>query len=187
MGGRDHSCEECGAGGFNNDEECTCYTHRLVRIANNRCQEFDHYTFVLAPIDWTAEEIQDKVDVAEKAYLTEVENARKLAEEKAPPTAYSPPYKQYPNKTVAEIDKIWEEQKQKRREYDVRASKTRRSFSNFLTDQGFKSVYGDVGIVTAEAYWGHRHGWGFLGEETKMDTVPTPAKAGGFKSDPEFL
>ena len=39
MGGRDHSCEGCGRGGFNNDEDCVCGD--LVHLVRGSCHDED--------------------------------------------------------------------------------------------------------------------------------------------------
>ena len=49
MGGRDHSCEGCGNGGFNNDDPCECAYPELIGLAQLIEGELNHLASTYGP------------------------------------------------------------------------------------------------------------------------------------------
>lgn len=157
--------------------------YKLVRVSHIRCGETDAYTYVVAPVDWKASRIHDAVYAAEKKYLAAVEIAKEGTEA---PNDYRwgpPPYEKYPDKTVAEIKAEWEAKKVVYEAWQKEQNKTKHSFAAYLLEQGFRELW-DVGIAhDVDLDWGHRHGTKIDYTETRLDTMPTPAKFVGVDED----
>lgn len=147
---------------------------RLIKIRHIRCSEFAAYTYVFAPDLWSDELIQINLEEAQSKYF----NAIKIAREKdpLPPGGIygQPPYKDYPNKTVQEVLDIHEEQKKVIKKWQDRQRNTKRSFIEFLKDEGFIPIYEPDDDDVFEVNWGHNHGTSIDYSETELDTLPTP-------------
>lgn len=145
---------------------------RLMRIVHMRCGDYSANTFILVPATWTKDQVKTVVTNAQMAYLDALRNLGKN-----PPNDYKPysgpPYKAYPNKTVLEVDAIWEA---KRREWEVwkkENDKASKRFSDFLIEEGVVSLY-DASVEEFELDWGHNHALPIRYDDTATDTLPTP-------------
>lgn len=149
---------------------------QLYRISHYRCDEFDSYEYVLFPDDWSDEKIKKAIDDAE---LEALSAAKAYSEFPIPPelepfmsygyyTAAQPNYKNFPDKTVAEVNKLHSEAGKLHEEWMKERNKIRRSFVKLLEEMGATSI-NDESVPEVTVNWGHRHGMSIL---YGTDSVP---------------
>jgi hypothetical protein len=150
---------------------------KLVRVEHIRCQEHSGRTFVLCPEAWSEDEVEEKLQMAREEYLKALKDWEELGG-KAPnnATAYTaPPYRDYPDKTVAEIDALWKLEQEKYAEWNGRRNNWRKRFGVFLTEQGFTQLDDDESECQEYSIdWDHRHGTRIEYSETETDSFPAP-------------
>lgn len=157
--------------------------YKLIKIRHNRCQEWDCTTYVVAPAAWSNEEISQRLWNAQDAYMEAVKTARAG---RVPPNDWTygqPKYEDYPDKTVAEVKAEWDAKGEVHKAWSAEQAKTGQAFETFLTKAGFLGLYADDIALELDCDWGHNHGVPLKYEETKTDTLPTPAKFIGVASD----
>lgn len=129
---------------------------KLVKITHDRCAEYDGTEYVLAPEDWDAAKIKETVDKVCNQIIIDA----KLI--KNPPTgapSFHPEYKEYPDKTVREVEELHAQEKAKYDAWKKENSKLTRSFVDRLRDAGFVGLWEDSsGALKVTAHWGHNHG-----------------------------
>jgi len=138
---------------------------KVVRINHDRCNEWDVTTYALAPDEWSNGEVMSRVGKAQDEYQQTVNELAKVMKETPPGMQRpfsSPQYKNYPDKTVREVDELHAEQVERYKAYEAEKRKGYRSFSSYLEDQGFTRLDNYEDAVVVEVYWGHQHG-------TKLD------------------
>lgn len=152
---------------------------KTIKINHWRCDEPSAYTFVLCPEEWTSEEINNKLVKAQKEYLGAIEEANKAIEPEK--VHYHGTYtdlmkigKENPDLTFAEVNQIWEDQKEAYNEWYKKQQMLTQSFTRFLIAQGFRHLYALDEDLEFELYWGHRHGERLDYEDTKVDTMVKP-------------
>lgn len=152
---------------------------KLVHVTHRRCMDYDCATFVLAPDEWSEDEIETRLLAAQGAYAVAVRVALDGIEKV--------PYPSFPNVTNMPDDmtlaQVRAEHAEQKARYDAAEAKRReatKGFERFLVDAGFVSIWADeANAVQVECDWGHNHGVRFdyysVGnpDEKKM---PTPAK-----------
>lgn len=153
---------------------------KLVKITHLRCGEFRAATYVMAPNEWSEDEIDDKVFAAQEEYLADLSRRyqQKEEEHKSGKVVYMP---SPPNliqikdaqgdKTIAEV---WAEYEEKRAEYDAWSKEDRKGnnrFDHYLKKQGFSFLWECEG-TEVEADWGHRHGSRLDYTDTVLDEFP---------------
>jgi hypothetical protein len=150
---------------------------KLVRVEHIRCRDYSGRTFVLCPETWTEDEIEDKLCLAQENYLKALKDFQELGG-KAPnkATVYTaPPYRDYPDKTVAEIDALWKHKQEEYAEWNSLRNNWRKSFATFLTDQGFTHLDDDEAECLEHSVdWDHRHETRIDYSETETDSFPPP-------------
>lgn len=151
---------------------------RIIRIGHTRCDETNAYTLVAVPDDWTDEIIREKLHDARKIYLEYIRTARQST---TPPNDYQPyggpPFKKYPDRTVADITAEWEAKGEVWKAWNAEQEKTRRTFTDVLRDLDFISLWSkEVEIPRFEVDWGHMHGTRIDYENTADNTLPRPSK-----------
>lgn len=133
---------------------------KLAKINHVRCDDrWRAETYVWVTDDMTEERLEELCQAAIKAYW-EAEDAAKA---EAPPyRGYSPNYKEFPDKTVAEVDVFWAAEHRKYEEWKHKRDKARKPFAEFLFDVGEGAIQKfwslPDSVIKAEARWGHRHG-----------------------------
>jgi hypothetical protein len=156
---------------------------RLIRIDHSRCGEPVAHTFILAPADWDAKTIDQGIQNAYKAYWDAIQIAQN--KEKEPPTGNPTvaKYKEYPDKTVAEVEAIFAEQFATHSAWQKDQWKARQEFQTFLKGEGFTLLWDDEAkIPRFDVNWGHRHGISINYSATDVDTMPLPIQV----IDPDF-
>lgn len=146
---------------------------KMVRVNHVRCDERQAWTYVWAPADWDAKKLRETTRAAQAAYL---EAHKHYREQRVAPNAwrYGPvPYASYPDMTVKDAKAMWDGLEADFRAWEKRNRETERDFDDFLTDQGFTSMWSHVeGEVDVD--WGHRHGVAIHYGEQKTNTMPRP-------------
>lgn len=165
------------------ETEAPVAEYKLVQIRHYRCQEWDCTSYVMAPAEWSNDVIQEKIWQVQDEY----EQAVKLAQQEATPPndwRYGPPkYEDHPDKTVAEIKAEWDAKGEVYKAWKIGQDKTQQRFETFLTKAGFLGLHTENIALEIDCDWGHNHGVPLKYEETKTDTMPTPAKFVGVPSD----
>jgi hypothetical protein len=129
---------------------------RLVRISHNRCGEHDSTEYLFSPEGWTEEQVNQAVD---EVAIDVIEDAKAL---KQPPGGVryppvQPNYRDFPDKTVAEIQRIHEEDRKRYNEWAAENKQLSRSFSERLVERGFTTIY-EGSDLKVDVEWGHNHG-----------------------------
>jgi hypothetical protein len=162
---------------------------KLVRINHIRCDEYDAITYMMAPDEWSKEDIHSAIDRAQSKYLDALKRAN--VTKPIPPNDYKeytgPPYGNFPDLTVKEVQEEWDRKKEEYMKWKNSRIGIKKSVTNFLQDEGFTHLYDDKSAVEATMDWGHRHGSRIEYEETKTNTFPTPNElATGKKEEHPF-
>lgn len=141
---------------------------QLVRIRHERCNEYDGVeTLVLAPSEWSEDEINSHIFKAQDAYLEDVQRLMQIEKEEAPAHYWN--FQQFiekadlrPNMTLVEARKLFEEYQAKSKAFKEKLNARHKRFDVYLTAEGFVTIWSDEAeqhITTADVNWGHRHGW----------------------------
>lgn len=143
---------------------------KLARIQHNRCQEWDGNTHVLIPDDWDGNKFREVVSECVYKLIAATKKTKEVRE--TSPSRWTPygqsiPYKEFPDKTVKEVDAWWAEQKELHEKWQSEVAPIKMHFSDLLKEKGVLSLWESEEILTAEANWGHNHG---LSLEYKFDT-----------------
>lgn len=154
--------------------------HRLVRVEHDRCQEIDYEarTYVLAPAEWGATEIDRRVEAAHAAYLADFSKARDLPDEpKRPP--YRPDFDGCDQSlSVAEVKAQHAAEKLAHSEWEKARGPLMQPFEDYLARQGFVEIWGDATYLTT-VYWGHAHGSRYEYGTTDLGKdLPSPVELG---------
>jgi hypothetical protein len=151
---------------------------KLIKINFIRCGEIDCSNFMFAPDDWEKKDIDEAIRGAKKEYLAAVEQALKAKLD--PPNSWKdyhdPPYKDFPDLTVGQIDQHWEEMGEAYRKWEKNNRPLKSSFEDFLGKWGLKNLYAIPEEDEYDVDWGHRHGVklmysGYFGEN-KFQITP---------------
>ena len=148
---------------------------KLARIEHTRCQEWDGNTHVLIPDDWDGDKFRGVVNKCVTKMIEAAKKAKDTSE--TSPSRWTPwgvsiPYKEFPDKTVKEVNAWWADQKRIHEEWLAEIEPIKVKFSDLLKEEGIKQLWEAEEILTADAYWGHHHG---ISLEYKFDT-PQNAK-----------
>lgn len=132
---------------------------KLIKIEHNRCEDWDGSSYLWAPKDFTEDKIEDDILYAQKEY--EKDTTIAIANKENPKLIYKPyspiPFGNYPDKTVKEVQEIWEQERIKYNEWQSKLKPAAQSFENYLIKKGYVNFY-EGEMETYIAYWGHRHG-----------------------------
>lgn len=153
---------------------------KLAKIDYTRCSEWDGYSLVWVPDGWTQDDFEAAVSRAESAYLAFL---KRFDDDAEPPVAKAygqPPYKDFPDLKVAEVQALWDEQKRAYAEWERDHSKGRKGFPAFLAGEGIEAIHSHEPELVTEVDWGHRHGVR-LDYEAKPVTVHRLVRADGTK------
>jgi hypothetical protein len=149
---------------------------QLVRIQHIRCADWgEEGTYILAPTEWTDDEIQKRVDAAQTAYLKDFEAAKVHPDRPAYPHL---DYKKVdPALTVGEVQARHDEQVAAYKAWQDQDHALSRTFEDYLAVEGFSRLWEGGTEVTAD--WGHNHGAGYqYGDEyPNKGDLPSPLKA----------
>jgi hypothetical protein len=158
---------------------------KLGMIEHWKCGEPKGRTLVWIPEEMTEEEFAMGVRRAQAAYLAFVSEFM----DAPAPNNYArygrAPYSEYPEKTVAEVDAIWEGKKKEWEAWNAEQQKAKRAFGDYLQEEGMKPVW-DVEKdhpYYRELDWGHRHGWPIDRSETLEEDLSGPKKKRGLFDD----
>ena len=137
-----------------------------------RCNEPECMrTLVWLPDDMTTEQFEATVAEAKQEYLAFAE-----AFKNAPaPNSYreytQPRYEQHPTMTVAEVRRMFAEEKVVWEAWNAQRQQARKTFASYLDGRnGLQAFYKHKpdSFVT-EVDWGHKHGWKLDYGETHVD------------------
>lgn len=162
---------------------------RLIRIDHKRCDDWGYDTsYVLAPVAWTEDQIEDALDAAQKAYLADYKIALTLPKEKDAPKRVSenPNYDSYdPDLTVSEIKELHAEKYAEWTKYNETAGGLKKSFEDYLEGEGFLPIYN---ADSFKVDWGHAHGSNYqYGMEPNKNSVQSPFVVATGAEPDEFL
>lgn len=147
---------------------------KIARIDHDRCYELSAVTYVWVPEDWTNDNLKAVVKAAQKAYLEFLESWK----DENPPnnaTSYSQPrYKDFPDKTVAEVDAIHKAEREEYKAWSEKRTQAKKSFGWYLEQEGCRQFWGYVPEMHATVDWGHRHGTPIDYDETEDRDFPAP-------------
>jgi hypothetical protein len=155
---------------------------KLVRIAHQRCIEYDRSSFVLAPDEWDEDEINRQILAAQDDYLKQYELAKLGNDFSAPKyPGFAPKWTNFPDLTVAQIQASHKKAMDEYNAWKKENERTKRSFESFLEDRGFVSIWNaeeDKGqILYTECDWGHRHSQKLeYGNDDGVNDMPTPVR-----------
>jgi hypothetical protein len=158
---------------------------KLGMVTHWKCGEPKGRTLVWVPEAMTPEEFGAGVRRAQAAYLAFVLEFK----DSPPPNNYGgygrPEYSEYPEKTVAEVDRIWEAKKKEWEAWNAERQKGYHTFGDYLQTEGMKPVWE---VEKGYAYhreldWGHRHGWPIDRSETEDEDLAGPLKRRGLFDD----
>lgn len=152
---------------------------KLVRITHYRCGDYDCVSFALAPADWAEDEVETRIDRAVTKYLEAVDAATAGVEKVAYPHPPQITAKGLdPSLTIGDALADFQARKTAYDEAEKARQYTGRSFEQFLSDEGFVSLWSDdARAITAEARWGHRHGQRLqYGNDHLLEQWPSPKK-----------
>lgn len=134
---------------------------KLGVVNHYRCNEWsESRTVMLMPDEWSVDDFQKAVELARIEYLAflGVWNARTDCPNKAGPYS-KPDYSKFPDKTVAEVDADWAEQ---RKIYDAWYKVHIQGYQNFacyLERQGLMYLFdAEESDFVYDLDWGHNHG-----------------------------
>lgn len=130
---------------------------RLVRITHDRCSEYDGTEYVLAPGHWSEERVDEIIHFVREEMIRDA----KIVKESPLAPRYQPPYAEHPGLTVAEVQKLHEEQKVAFKQWKEENDHLTRSLQARLAERGFIQLHeaGEKeGTIKASIYWGHNHG-----------------------------
>ena len=133
---------------------------KLVKINHYRCGEWSGRTFLWAPDDITEEKLDEDIEKAYKDHINAIEEFKKITE-KGSMWPKSSVFDFPGEMTMAEAQKIIEEEKAKGRKYDKKKTEAVRSFGHFMAKLGYVQLgsgYDEDFILETDVYWGHRHG-----------------------------
>lgn len=132
---------------------------KLVRIEHPRCHEilWGEETYVFAPDDWDEDDIWEHAFKAQKTYLDYLQSFMNIEGPEKVMYLNTSFYNKYPDKTVSEVKKIFEEKKQKYEEWDNKRKRAKYPFTHFLIEEGFQYISDNID-TEIELSWGHRHG-----------------------------
>jgi len=132
---------------------------KLIKIEHSRCADYDGASYLWAPDGFLEPEIEKDIINAQREY--EKDTAIAIANKKGPVLIYQPysqiPYRNYPDKTVKEVNEIWEQEKIKFDEWQEKIKPAAQSFEDYLIKKGYVGFY-DYDIESYGADWGHQHG-----------------------------
>lgn len=154
---------------------------RLAVILHTRCNEDTEYkTLCWIPDEWTKDDLDDATYRASKDYLAYLEEYKKVP---APNNYYPhnrPKFEDYPDKTVAEVNAIWEEKKVEWEAWNDKRTKARKTFISYLEKYGVKNFwefdFGDeqYNHSITDVDWGHHHGLDIDYSATAHEDLPGP-------------
>lgn len=158
---------------------------KLIRIVHYRCSEVDCATYMMAPDEWSEDQIDEKLRDAQGKYLEAFELAKK--DEKPPHESkdlYS--YQVFAreenlDRTAREIIEERDRMRAERKVWQDKQWQTKKQFSSFLSEQGFISLWNDDVAEEYELDWSHRHGQRLDYDKnvSDPDKFPTPEKLAG--------
>lgn len=131
---------------------------RLVRVSHARCGEYDGTEYLLAPTAWSNDKIADLIRQIRQEMI---EDAKQVSQSPLKPSPYGPSYKDHPDKTVAEVQRMHDSQKAA---YDLWVKENGnlgRSFQERAKEIGFFSLSdrdSDLDIFPVDINWDHNHG-----------------------------
>jgi hypothetical protein len=133
---------------------------KLACIEHYRCDEPAAHTYVWVEPEWSEEQFEEAVERAEKAYNEALKAYKEQqGEDPYPRGAWpEPDYKDFPDMTVAEVQKIHEEKRAEREKWKATKTRALRPFSRFLEDEGLVNFYSVDAEYETTVWWGHRHG-----------------------------
>jgi hypothetical protein len=131
------------------------HSRRVVRFVHDRCNEYDSTEYLFAPDGWSDEEIDEAVRAVRDEMISD---AQAISSSPLKPPWHAP-YKEHPDKTVAEVDALHAKQ---HKAYDVwkkENERLTRSFSDRLRERGFLGLWEDESPAYESCvFWGHHHG-----------------------------
>lgn len=142
----------------------------IVYVRHVRCDEPRDGDFYLSPEGLTKEQFDQDVAAAQKEYLDTWKSfdAMEPQPDYAWMTYNSLDEKSLPEEmTIGTARRLRDEYVQKRKDWEAARDKTAGSFSNALSNFGYRRIsdirtWGDnPEVLVAEADWGHRHGQRF--------------------------
>jgi hypothetical protein len=142
----------------------------LVRINHIHCGEEQGFTLIWAPAEMSEAQVKFAVRRAQEAYF---QMARKFRAQ-PPPNDYHygyVPYRDYPQMTVAEIDRLWEEKKAVYEAWRNELLKAERPFLDYLEEEGLLGFWRHDPALVVKANWGHHHGESVDTSETEIMQV----------------
>jgi len=143
---------------------------KVARITHIRCNEHDAGTYVWIPDEWTKEELELAAEKAQQDYLNALKDWENTQEIKYP--GYSPNYKDFPDKTVREIEAEFKIKSEKYKLYSDKKKQATQSFGYYLRPYGVKMLWEHDGI-DVELDWGHNHSKSFdYKEENPIKDLP---------------
>jgi hypothetical protein len=141
-----------------------------IRIKHSRCgEEMWGNTYLWAPAEKTADEIQRDADLAAEQHLAAIKAFEKAHERSDLPHLEDCP----DNMTIGAAKQYIADQKSSREEYDRLKREAGRSFGSFMCELGYAMLwdFGDSEIEEAHVNWGHNHGIPIDMSETKCDDI----------------
>lgn len=151
-------------------------THRLVRVEHDRCNEIEYeaLTYVLAPAEWSTDEIDAKVEAAHAEYLSDWVKAKALPDQPKLPS-FQPDFNGCDQSlSVAEVKARHAAEKAAYDEWEKACEPLRREFEEYLIKQGFVQIWEDATYRTT-VYWGHAHGSLYRYGQTDLGKdIPSP-------------
>lgn len=146
---------------------------KLVEIIHIRCNEWGDRTYLYAPDEWTEDEIWEKISEAQDEYLDMLKEFVNMEPPDPLGKHYNPPYKDYPDMKVSEIQKMHEEAKEYYDKWNEERQKATSSFRHYLTEKGFFYPSDSmVPKVEINLDWGHLHGYPIEYDDPDKNTRP---------------
>lgn len=129
---------------------------RLVQVTHSRCAEYDGRELFVVPDTWSRNQVTEVADEVIKELIADAKALSAGADIGAPERA--PRYDQHPEKTVAEVQRLWEEHRARYTAWQEENRRLGRSFRDRLRERGVLSPWDEgVDALTVSASWGHNH------------------------------
>ena len=153
--------------------------YKVARIEHYRCGQpagkWGLTTYVWVPDDWTADTLQQYVDVAVESYLSAEAEFKKLAPVSPPGYSATITTATPDTMTVGELRAAHESQTKAYKEYTDGVTKSRHQFAWHLkeaTGGAVRQFWEKAPELDVTAEWGHNHGVTIEHSETNFKDYP---------------
>lgn len=145
---------------------------KLVKIQHYRCDEPRYITLAWAPDEMTEDQVQERVHNAQNAYLAQLKAWKQHKEQEAPAVPWTLDYDQHLDKTVREVKEIHAQKKAAYNEWEKVQTGFKRSFGQYLDDEGLTEFWAEDPELSLTVDWGHRHGESLDLSPTEWEDMP---------------